>query len=275
MIFLIGHGYVGNEIAKMFNRSSVKYVHITHKHFLENDILGLSNKDSIVINAAGYTGTPNVDACEDNKHDCIYGNIIWPLLLEEKCGDKIPVIHIGSGCIYNNAFVYSPTHYYSEQDKPNFTFKENSSFYSGCKAFSEEVLESYLNKSYILRIRMPFSSYSHPRNYLTKLMTYDKLVNVQNSISCLEDVAKVVLFFINKRPEPGVYNCTNPGSVTTFTITEMLKLKPKWFNGYDEFQETVKARRSNCLLNVEKLNKLFKLRTVEDALIDAIERIKL
>jgi len=260
MIFLIGHGYVGSEIAHQLQLSGNKFVHLNHDYFLKEEIIGLDSKDSIVINAAGYVGTPNVDACEDNKKDCIYGNIMWPLLLEQKCGDT-PVIHIGSGCIYNN---YSQDYYYTEEDEPNF----NGSFYSLCKSFAEELIN--LSKSYILRIRIPFTSYDHPRNFLTKIKLYDKLINTQNSISSLEDVARVVLFFINQRPKPGIYNCTNPGSITTYGITQLMGIKKQWFSSYEEFMSTVKTGRSNCLLNTEKLERIYKIRPIEDAIIDSI-----
>ena len=37
-----------------------------------------SKKPRFLINAAGYTGKPNVDACELAKADCLDGNAVLP-----------------------------------------------------------------------------------------------------------------------------------------------------------------------------------------------------
>ena len=34
------------------------------------------NKPKFLINAAGYTGKPNVDACESDQAECLFGNAV-------------------------------------------------------------------------------------------------------------------------------------------------------------------------------------------------------
>jgi UDP-glucose 4,6-dehydratase len=100
-----------------------------------------NTKPTFLINAAGYTGKPNVDACELAKSECLLGNVVLPGIIREVCEDlKIPWGHVSSGYIY--AGRRSDGNGYTEEDAPNFSFRSSPcSFYSGTKALGEEVLE--------------------------------------------------------------------------------------------------------------------------------------
>ena len=82
MITLIGHGYVGQHIHKELVSQGLNYEWISHKEFLSQHHYGCLSDSTAIINAAGYTGSPNVDACELHKQDTIDGNVLWPLHLE-------------------------------------------------------------------------------------------------------------------------------------------------------------------------------------------------
>lgn len=267
MITLIGHGYIGTEIeSKMCIDSRFQYHWIHHNE-------SIPKNTSVIINAAGYTGSPNVDACEIYRDETINGNVLWPLYLE-KTNLNIPIIHISSGCVYTG---YDKE--YTELDPPNFTFS-NGSFYSGSKALAQSLLEPYMHKSYLLRIRMPFGSTQHQKNFLTKLHKYNKLIDFRNSLSCVDDVADVVicmaineLYKTDKRA-PGIYNVVNPGSKTTKEIANMMGITKDWFT-YEEFSEAVTAPRSNCVLSSNKLDSIFKIPSIDVALKKAIENYTL
>src|SRR6202044_2740324 len=63
-----------------------------------------SARPEFVINAAGYTGKPNVDACETNRAETLLGNALFPAALAHACSSLgIPFGHISSGCIYTGA----------------------------------------------------------------------------------------------------------------------------------------------------------------------------
>lgn len=259
MITLIGHGYIGKAINKELTTKRIPFKWVSHVDFHP----GMTDGKGIVINAAGYVGVPNVDACETNKGACIAGNVEWPLRCERFSKD--PVIHIGSGCIY------SGSHHFSEEDPPNFTLETGSSFYSGCKAISDKLL-SYSQRSYVLRIRMPFSGYYDTKNLFSKLEKYPKLIDAENSISRVEDVANVAIWFAARRPTPGLYNVVNPGFVTTKMIARALKLENKeWFTE-EEFKAAVTAPRSVCTLSSVKLMSIFPIPTAERALSEAAQQ---
>lgn len=265
MITLIGHGYIGNQIARELIDQKIPYRWLTHY-----DYGSMKEGTTAVINAAGYTGSPNVDACEIHRQETVDGNVIFPLWLENQFGPRIPVIHISSGCVYTG---YKDDGW-TEDDFPNFDFN-NGSFYSGSKALAQNLLAPYLmNKSYLLRIRMPFGNTKHPKNFLTKLENYERLIDYRNSLSYTIDVARVAVHFAVNKPEPGIYNVCNPGSSTTRRIADQMGLDKSWFTE-DEFKQATRAPRSNCVLNTDKLQKVFPIQSVESALETAINQYKL
>ena len=103
------------------------------------------HKPTFLLNAAGFTGKPNVDACERDKSDCLFGNAVLPGRIREVCEEyRIPWGHVSSGCIYSGSRPDGEG--WSEEDEPNFSFRSPPcSFYSGTKALGEEVLKDAEN----------------------------------------------------------------------------------------------------------------------------------
>jgi dTDP-4-dehydrorhamnose reductase len=261
VITLFGHGYIGQHIAAELDKQNIKYQWLSHKSFPVA-------KTGVIINAAGYTGVPNVDTCEIKKQETIDGNVMFPLRLEF-ANPYSRIIHITSGCVYTGYKEGGWTEY----DRPNFDFN-NGSFYSGSKAlFQSLMIPELVEKSYLLRIRLPFGDQHTPKNYLTKLSKYDKLVDFENSVSYVNDVAKTAVFFSKNLPEPGIYNVCNPGTITTKQVADMMGLKKEWYTE-EEFNAAVKAPRSNCNMSSEKLNSIFPIQDAVVALEQAIGKLK-
>jgi nucleoside-diphosphate-sugar epimerase len=131
MIILFGAtGYIGSEFKKQLAELKVPVflwsnTRVTTFQDLEN---WYAEKGypliEYVINAAGYTGKPNVDACELHKADTIHGNVIWPTILTDWCIlNDIPLGHVSSGCIYEGRRTDDQP--FTEDDEPNFNFKYN------------------------------------------------------------------------------------------------------------------------------------------------------
>ena len=260
MITLIGHGYIGKQIKKELEHQNIHHEWITHAQ-------SVPAGTTVIINAAGYTGFPNVDACEQYKQETIDGNVVFPLQLES-ANPSTPIVHITSGCVYTG---YKPGGW-TEEDAPNFNFN-NGSFNSGSKALFQTLMAPYLDKSYLLRIRMPFGDTHEPKNIFTKLSNYQKLIDYENSFSYVVDVAKVAVYFALNKPAGGIYNVCNPGSVTTKQVADQLKLDKEWFTR-DEFRAATVAPRSNCVMNVDKLFSVFPIQDIGDALDTAISKLR-
>ena len=287
MFLVLGaSGYVGSYFVKYLHTISEDVIALSRKEIDYNNLSSListlrSLKPKFLINAAGYTGKPNVDACEINKSECLFGNSVLPGRIRSACEEiGIPWGHVSSGCIYSGN--KSNGEGWSEEDTPNFSFRNGPcSFYSGTKALGEEVLLGEKN-CYIWRLRIPFNHDNNPRNYLQKLLDYTSLLDAENSISHINEYVKSCIDSFVKDCEPGIYNFTNVGSITTRQVVDWMReqgVTDKTFNFFeneeDFMQKAAVAPRSNCVLNTEKSEKMgIALRPVEDAVRSALRKMK-
>jgi dTDP-4-dehydrorhamnose reductase len=265
MIYLLGgSGYVGQAYQALLRRRAIPFRSLSRSEvdYTDRDRLAAAlrqGRPEFLINAAGYTGKPNVDACEVHKAECLLGNAVLPGVVADACeAAGVPWGHVSSGCIFSgdgpgrNGF--------TEADEPNFTFRTNHcSFYSGTKALGEEVLAGRPSV-FVWRLRIPFGAVDNPRNYLTKLMRYERLLEATNSISELDEFVGATLACWTKRVPFGTYNVTNPGRVTTSEVVELIRRSgvcPKNFTFFRDEAEfmrvAAKTPRSNCVLDPSKL----------------------
>ncbi|MSU22397.1 MAG: NAD-dependent epimerase/dehydratase family protein [Opitutus sp.] len=265
MIYLLGgSGYVGQAYQALLTRKGVPFRNLRRAEVDYTQLAVLTaalrrDRPEFLINSAGYTGKPNVDACELHRADCLFGNAVLPGIIAQACADAgVPWGHVSSGCIYTGARPDGSG--FTETDTPNFTFRQNNcSFYSGTKALGEEVLAGVPNV-YVWRLRIPFDNVENPRNYLTKLMRYKTLLAATNSISQLEEFVATTYSCWEKRVPFGTYNITNPGAITTHEVVEHIKKSGVcikdyvFFKNETEFMRTAaKTPRSNCVMNSSKL----------------------
>lgn len=265
MIYLLGgSGYVGQAYQALLTRKGIPFRNLRRAEidYTQPAILSAAlkaEKPEFLINAAGYTGKPNVDACELHKTECLFGNAVLPGLIAQACNEAgVPWGHVSSGCIYSGTRPDGAG--FKEEDIPNFTYRTNHcSFYSGSKALGEEVLAGQPNL-YLWRLRIPFDHVENPRNYLTKLMRYPRLLEATNSISELTEFVAATFACWEKRVPFGTYNVTNPGAITTHEVVEHIlksgvcKKEFVFFRNEDEFMKlAAKTPRSNCVMDSSKL----------------------
>jgi len=211
-------------------------------------------KPTHVLNAAGVTGRPNVDWCETNKQETLRTNVIGTLTIADICQTKnIHHLLYATGCI----FEYDDTHTiggkgFTEEDEANF----HGSFYSHTKALCEDMLKNYTTTC-TLRVRMPISDDLSPRNFLTKIIKYDKVVNIPNSMTCLTELLPVSLA-MSERGLTGIYNFCNPGAISHNECLELYKkhVDPSYeWNNFtvEEQSKILAAGRSNNTLDHTKL----------------------
>ena len=265
MILLLGgSGYVGQAYQRLFARKNLSFRNLARRDldYTRPEVLTPFLRElrpEFVVNAAGYTGKPNVDACELHKADCLDGNAVLPGRIAQACtAAGIPWGHVSSGCIYSGARPDGTG--FREDDSPNFCFRTNHcSFYSGTKALGEEVLAGTPDV-YIWRLRIPFNEVDNPRNYLTKLIRYDTLLEAANSISQLDEFVAGTFACWEKHVPFGTYNVTNPGHVTTREVVDLIVKSGvctkqfKFFANEDDFMhKAAKTPRSNCVMDASKL----------------------
>ncbi|CDY32340.1 BnaC01g36590D [Brassica napus] len=255
-------GWLGGLLGKLCEKQGIPYEY--GKGRLEDRASVMADIRSVkpthVFNAAGVTGRPNVDWCESHKTETIRANVAGTLTLADVCRENgLLMMNFATGCI----FEYDAAHPegsgigFKEEDKPNFT----GSFYSKTKAMVEELLREYDNVC-TLRVRMPISSdLNNPRNFITKISRYNKVVNIPNSMTILDELLPISIEMA-KRNLRGVWNFTNPGVVSHNEILEMYKsyIEPsfKWSNfTLEEQAKVIVAPRSNNEMDGAKLSKEF------------------
>ncbi|KAK2634601.1 hypothetical protein Ddye_029393 [Dipteronia dyeriana] len=266
-------GWIGGLLGKICEEQRIPFEYglgrLEDRSQLLADIRNV--KPTHVLNAAGLTGRPNVDWCEFNKLETIRGNVIGTLNLADLCREHgLFMMNYTSGCIYDydDAHPLGSGNGFKETDNHNYA----GSFFSKTKSMVEELLKEYDNVCN-LRMRLPISSdLSNPRNIVIKIARFDKVVNIPNSMSILDELIPVSVEMA-KRNLKGIWNFTNPGVVSHNEILEMYKnyIDPdfKWVNFSLEEQATVLvAPRCNNELGTSKLKKEFPhLLSIKESLI--------
>lgn len=285
MILLLGgSGYVGSAFARHLGGSGIDFRSVSRAacDYTQRDALCRlirQTKPSFLINAAGFTGKPNVEACEQHKAECLAANAVLPRMIAEVCAEhSVPWGHVSSGCIYQGTRADGSG--FREEDPPNFCFRSPPcSFYSGCKALGEECLLGF-DHVYVWRLRVPFSSQSSPRNILTKLTRYERLLNATNSLADLEEFVSACLHCWNQRVPFGTYNVVNSGAIATREIVDLIAKHRALNRPFEFFQDeaeflrlTAGVPRSSCVLDNRKLQATgFLMRDVYDAIERALSR---
>lgn len=207
-----------------------------------------------VLNAAGVTGRPNVDWCEDHRVETVRSNVIGTLVVADVC--EVKGVHhtlLATGCI----FEYDEEHQiggkgFTEDDAPNF----HGSYYSHTKGMVEDLLRAY-SQTCTLRVRMPISDDLSPRNFITKILNYARVVDVPNSMTVLTEFIPISLI-LAERKLTGIYNFCNPGAISHNEVLALYKqfVDPTytWQNfSVEEQAKILKAGRSNNTLEHAKL----------------------
>ncbi len=283
ILILGGSGYLASEFSRQFTAEGIEH------QLLSRSAIDYSTREGLLaaldqfqpdflINAAGYTGIPNVDASESNKTRCLLANTALPALIAEVCADrKLTWGHLSTGCIYSGTKPDGSG--YTEADVPNFSFRQNNcSFYSGTKALAEEILQEFDNV-YLWRFRRPFNQFSSPRNYLSKVIAYDHQLETENSITQVDELVNACHQCLTQQLPHGIYHITNPGIIRTSEVIELIQkhgLSDKAYSFYasdqEFYQEAGRTPRSECILDSSKIQSYgIHLTEIHDALDQALK----
>lgn len=170
----------------------------------------------------------------------------------------IHMTYYGTGCIFH----YDESHPiggpgFSESDAPNFT----GSYYSHTKAIVEDLLRQFPNVL-VLRVRMPIvADLLYPRNFITKIIKYEKVINIPNSMTVLPELLPLSLEMA-RRGLTGIMNFTNPGAISHNEVLQLYKdyVDPEfaWSNfTVEEQAKVIVAPRSNNLLTTDRIQQEF------------------
>lgn len=270
------YGMLWTEIADFFAKEWYTILRPRHS---EVDIVDYSavydyiakSKPDIIINAAGKTGTPNIDRCETHKEETMLTNVNGAVNVA--CAAKVLGIYnvyIGSGCIYQGD---NDGKGFSEQDIPNYV----GSFYSRTKVKAQELLDPF--DVLQLRIRMPILCKPNPRNFIDKIAKYSHVINEWNSVTIVDDMLHAMKVLIEQKIT-GIMNMVNPGVLYHHDMLALYKkiVDPNHSFTAISMEELTKkftcAGRSNCILSTDKLDQYITLKNIDERIHEVMHTYK-
>ncbi|MGE4357068.1 MAG: sugar nucleotide-binding protein [Candidatus Omnitrophota bacterium] len=262
-VLILGKGFIGSRIHEELGYPVTERKILSFKDAEE---IYKKFKPKIIINSIGHIGR-NVDDCEKDIDKTLLSNTLVPLFLAELCIRKnIKLVHISSGCIYH--FDYSKEKPIKEEKFPDFF----ELYYSRTKIYAEAPLK-LLSQRYpvlILRPRVPLDNRPHPRNLLTKLLNYKKVIDIPNSVTYIPDFIKALEYLL-KIDARGIYNVVNKGTLRYPHLLEVYrKYVPDFCYKIISLKE-LKLVRTNLILSTRKLEKSgFLLRDINDVLEECV-----
>lgn len=263
-ILIFGNGYLGQRIAQAWPDAVVSKARIENKSEVLKEIE--THHPDAILNTAGKTGTPNVDWCESHKVETFHSNVVGALVLAEACQEKnVYLLHLGSGCMY---YGDSPDPRGWKEDD----FANPSAFYSRTK-YAADLILSHLPNTAVARLRMPIDSQPGSRNLIDKLANYKQVIDVQNSVTVIEDLIYACRQLIEKKAT-GIFHVVNPGIMRHRDLLALYReyVDPnhtcEWIDNDDLVKRGLAVKgRSNCILQSDRLKEVgIHLRPIDVAL---------
>ena len=255
-------GWIGTQFCDILKNTDI--------HFLEgvsrlDDNASVKNEIQTVnpTHVISFTGRTHggeyttIDYLEQKGklQENIRDNLYSVLYLANVCKEmNIHYTYLGTGCIFEG----NEDTLFHEDSKPNFF----GSSYSVVKGFTDRLMHDLFEEHVLnLRIRMPITNNSNPRNFITKITHYEKICSMPNSMTVLPELLPYIIDLM-KMKKVGTLNFTNPGVISHNEILEMYKTYVDssftWNNFSIEEQKLIlKSERSNNHLDTTELQSLF------------------
>ena len=289
ILFYGSKGWIGKQFIKVLEKNNENFeegkCRVDNEKELMKEIKNIS--PTHIVSFIGRThgkinnkDYPTIDYLEQEGkiYENIRDNLFSPVILANICKEKnIHLTYLGTGCIFNYDESHPLGNYeygFTENCEPNFF----GSSYSIVKGFTDRIMYSY-NNVLNLRIRMPISDDNSKRNFITKIINYQYICSIPNSMSVLPELLPYVLDMMRKNIS-GTINLTNPGVISHNEILNMYKeiIDPcfTWKNFTKEEQSKILCSdRSNNFLNTKKLEKLYpNVKNIKDSVKECLIKYK-
>lgn len=269
LVLVYGHkGWIGSMMCRLLEKENISYVasscRANDKEGVEKEISEIkpTHVMSFIGRTHGKIGNKEyttIDYLEQKGklYENVRDNLFSPLVLSVICKKyNVHLTYLGTGCIFkydeNHQFGNDQTGF-TEESLPNFF----GSSYSVVKGFTDELMHIFNNDVLNLRIRMPITDKMEPRNFITKITSYEYICSIPNAMSVLDELLPIALDMA-KHKQTGTINLTNPGLISHNEILEMYReiVDPNftWKNFSQEEQSKIlDADRSNNSLDTKKL----------------------
>jgi 3,5-epimerase/4-reductase len=280
------NGWIGQQVVELLKKDNHEIIlgksRVNKKDEVENEILkeNPTHIMAFIGRTHGKIGDKEYTTIDYLEQDGklvenVRDNLFSPLVLALLCQKhNIHFSYLGTGCI----FKFDDEHPFAEEingftedSLPNFF----GSSYSVVKGFTDELMHMLESNCLNVRIRMPITGETNPRNFITKITNYKKICSVPNSMTVLPDLLPMMIDMA-KNKVTGTVNLTNPGLISHNEILEMYKqyVDPDfvWENfSMEEQRKILAADRSNNFLDTTKLQTLYpQVKNIKDSVRDLL-----
>ncbi len=283
-------GWIGGMMKDLLISNNIEFIapKIRANNKIDVENILINEKPTHVMSFIGRThGTHNgkvfttIDYLEQKGKivDNVRDNLFSPLVLAILCKKhNMHFTYLGTGCIFkfdNSHPMGDERTGFTENDLPNFF----GSGYSVVKGYTDELMHLFDDSVLNLRIRMPITDKLEPRNFITKITTYEHICSIPNAMTVLDELLPYALDMAKKQIT-GTVNLTNPGLISHNEILEMYKeiVDPNftWKNfSLEEQSKILAADRSNNSLDSSKLKAMYpEVKNIKDSVRETLIRLK-
>uniref|UniRef100_A0A6C0ACW0 C-methyltransferase domain-containing protein n=1 Tax=viral metagenome TaxID=1070528 RepID=A0A6C0ACW0_9ZZZZ len=256
-LFYGSKGYIGSYIKSYISKNlDIEFIEglARCENYEEvNDEIKKVKPDRIisVIGRSKGKNIYNSDFVENQLDINIKDNLYSKMVLVKCASDnKIHFTHIGDGSIFEGQ-----NEELNEEEIPNL----KCSNHSIVKVYFEKLANLFGDNYLSLRIANPISGDYDPRCFLSKIISYEKIINKNVSVSVLEDIVPILLNLVEEE-KTGVYNLVNPVPVNMIELKIKIKeyidstLEIKELS--EEEHNNLIGERSHVILKNEKISNI-------------------
>jgi len=273
---IIGEGYLGGRFRQYFEAENIPEAEVDIRDLQSVRAALDAHPCDVLLNLAAATNTGALEKPE-NQDEGFRVNVQGLANLALACKERgIRLVHFSTGMMYDGT---GPD---GTGWKEN-TLPEPTNYYVWTKAWGDLMLERFAERDGILivRLHLPVSAESHPKNLLNKMMGFDGAVDAESSMTVVEDLLRATKALVDQG-KVGIYHVANPGMISFWHIMEIMKEeglvpaeKPVKRITRDELDAMGGAKQAFPLLNTDKLQAAgVNLPQIEDAIRACVRSLK-
>jgi dTDP-4-dehydrorhamnose reductase len=249
-ILILGKdGWLGGMFFNYLKKIGIDVIHCHH------DINSIQKLTPDITHVVNFAASTDIDWCEKNKNRTFWNNVLGAVNVAKACKmSNVKYVFISSACIFTS------------KDENDIKYEDSKPspgcFYTETKLMAERLIREIDPDTLIVRLRLPISEVSHPRNTLNKLINYKKLIDCQETFTVVEDFIERLTELI-KKEEKGTFNLINEGTISPAEIGDLIGHKFERFTKEDLDKQmalegkanrvsTIVGTRGNYLPSIKK-----------------------
>jgi len=204
---------ISNENIFTYKNFKSNNYHFTNKiENIESELISKSISHVIYDFRKSYGNNIwNTEYIENKLNENLKYNMYYPIKIGNICKKKnIHFTYIGEGCIFKN----------TKSKTPDLEVSNNSLANIYCEKILNEIFPDML----YLRIRYPVSGNFIPHCYIIKLISYNKILECNNSITVIHDMF-IILEKMMEKKISGIYNFFGNNYINSVDIIIEIKNK--------------------------------------------------